>query len=196
VTTAGPPLPPRRVVLVGMMGTGKSTVGRALAERTGWPFLDNDELVRRRTGRSARELQGESLDALRDAEAAALLDGLAEPVPTIVGAAAGVIERAELRAALRDGATVVWLRADPAVLARRALPDLHAAKGDHRPWLTGGEASARAWLRARDTERRPHYEAVADVVVDVDLPGGSDRPVHAIAEAIIDALAAAGRDPG
>ena len=48
-----------RIVLLGMMGSGKSSVGRALSDRTGWPFVDNDALVERATGRTARQLLAE-----------------------------------------------------------------------------------------------------------------------------------------
>lgn len=52
---AGKGRPVARVVLVGMMGSGKTTIGRLLVERTGWPYLDNDELLARRSGMTARE---------------------------------------------------------------------------------------------------------------------------------------------
>ena len=73
---------PIRVLLLGMMGSGKSSVGRALSDLTGWPFVDNDALVERATGLTARELlrdRGE--DALREAESEALRAGLRIPVP-------------------------------------------------------------------------------------------------------------------
>src|SRR5687768_12198114 len=55
--TASSQASPRRVFLLGLMGSGKTTVGRELAARTGWPYLDNDDLVRRSTGREPAEIE-------------------------------------------------------------------------------------------------------------------------------------------
>jgi shikimate kinase len=148
----------RRVVLVGMMGSGKSTIGRLLAERTGWPFLDNDALLEGATGLTARDLlatRGEG--ALRKAEADALRLGLAEPAPVIVAAAAGTIEDEQLRRTLRENGTVVWLRADPHTLAGRARG------AAHRPWL-GGDAEK--WMSDTDARRATIYQEVADLTID------------------------------
>ncbi|MDP8905802.1 MAG: serine transporter, partial [Chloroflexota bacterium] len=127
---SGGPSRPCRVVLVGMMGSGKTTVGRLLAAATGWPYHDNDELLRRRFGLTARELldrEGEL--GLRAAESAALFVGLAAPEPAIVGSAAGTILDAPARQAMGERGFVVWLRARADTLAGRA------AGGWHRPWL-------------------------------------------------------------
>src|SRR3954447_25539389 len=70
-------LVPQRLLLIGMMGSGKSTIGRGLPAATGWQFLDNDELLERRTGRTARDLRAAGVDALRDGESAALHEGIA-----------------------------------------------------------------------------------------------------------------------
>lgn len=150
-----------RIVLVGMMGSGKSSVGRALAERTGWPFHDNDALLERATGRTARELAEDGEPALRKAESSALREGLRTPEPSIVASAAGVVLDAADRARLDGEDTVVWLRARPETLAAR----LAGADDDHRPWL---EDDPEAWLRQTDATRAPHFRSVADLVVDVD----------------------------
>lgn len=147
-----------RVVLVGMMGSGKTTVGRLLAEMTGWPRFDNDVLLRRLQGLNARALledRGEA--ALRQAEAAALALGLAQPAPCIVDAAAGPILDPESRSALA-AEIVVWLRARAETLTARAQG------AAHRPWLDLGEE----WMRNAVAERYPLYESVADLVVDTD----------------------------
>jgi shikimate kinase len=150
----------RRVLLLGMMGSGKSTVGRLLAERTGWPYHDNDALLDRLFGRTAREtkeLEGEP--GLREKEAAALELGLQIEPPCIVGVAAGTILDARLRRLMRERGTCVWLRARPATLAERA------AGAEHRAWLEG---DALAWFEQTLAERQPLYEAVADIVIDTD----------------------------
>jgi shikimate kinase len=166
---------PTRVLLLGMMGSGKSSVGRALERRTGWPFVDNDVLVQRATGLSARELlrdRGEA--ALREAESAALRAGLAIPAPAIVAIAAGTIMRPEDRDVMRDGGLVVWLRASPAVLAARA------AGATHRPWLDDDPVR---WFSSTIEERAPLYRAVADLEIDTgstDAAAAAERVLAAV----------------
>jgi shikimate kinase len=165
VTVAGP----CRVLLIGMMGSGKSTIGRLLADATGWTYADNDDLVRRATGATPRQLLAERGEAaMRGAESDALRDGLRQQTPAIVGVAAGVILEAADRAALRDGGIVVWLRAGADELVERA------AGGEHRPWLDG---DARAWMTAALAEREPLYAAAADHVVDT----GAAPPAEIVA---------------
>jgi shikimate kinase len=149
-----------RVLLVGMMGSGKSTIGRLLSAATGWPYVDNDELVRRGRGTTAREvLAAGGEEALRDAEADALALGLEMPAPVIVGVAAGTILDPSQRRALADGGVVVWLRAGAVVLAERA------AGAEHRPWLDEDPAG---WMAGALAEREPLYGEVADVVLQTD----------------------------
>lgn len=150
-----------RIVLVGMMGSGKSSVGRALAARTSWPFHDNDALLEGATGHTARELASRGEDVLRDAESAALRAGLGRPEPAIVASAAGVVLDADDRRRLAAEASVTWLRARPETLRER----LGSTDDDHRPWLDGDPD---AWLRQADAERAPLFAAVADLIVDVD----------------------------
>jgi shikimate kinase len=151
---------PCRVLLVGMMGSGKSTIGRLLADMTGWPYVDNDELVVRASGRTSRTLLAERGEAeMRRAESAALAVGIGLPPPAIVGVAAGVILGAADRGTLRSGGIVIWLRASADELAVRA------AGAEHRPWL---ETDPRGWMEAALLEREPLYASVADHVVDTD----------------------------
>ena len=157
---------PCRVLLVGMMGSGKSTLGRHLADATGWPYADNDDLVLREQGATPRDLvatRGEA--AMRRAESDALAAGLRLPAPVIVGAAAGVILDADDREALREGGIVIWLRAGADTLARRAVG------AAHRPWLDGDAA---AWMREALLEREPLYAAIADRVVDTESGPAAD----------------------
>ncbi|HEY7331882.1 MAG TPA: shikimate kinase [Candidatus Limnocylindria bacterium] len=165
---------PCRVILLGMMGSGKTTLGTRLAERTGWPYHDNDALVARATGRTARDLALESTQALRDAEAASLRLAMREPEPAIVAAAAGVVLDPALRSELRQAGIVVWLHAPPDVLAERA------ERGPHRPWLEGDAA---AWIAATSVEREPLYAEVADLEVDTDAEP-PDRAVDRLVAAL------------
>ena len=131
---------PNRILLVGMMGSGKSTVGRALAARLGWTFLDNDALVRDLSGREPAEIDATDGEAsLLDVEAAALRAALDEPTPAVITVAGSVVERPEERRRLRGAGHVVWLRAGPTTLRRRI--------GDGRG--RRDDALDPAWMAAR-----------------------------------------------
>jgi shikimate kinase len=149
-----------RLILVGMMGAGKTTVGRLLSQRLGWRYLDSDAQVVAATGLSVPELfseQGEA--AFRAEEARVLAEALSGTEPVVVSAAGGVVLLEANRHLLTRSGTVVWLRADPRVLARRV------GKGTGRPLLDGDPATA---LRGLDEVRRPLYAKVAALTVDVD----------------------------
>lgn len=146
-----------------MMGAGKSTVGRALARRLGWPYLDSDEQVERRTGRTVPDIfaeQGEA--AFRAEERAALAEATTSLGPVVVSVAGGAVLDPENCRRLREGGTVVWLRAPVPTLAERV------GDGSGRPLLGDDPRSA---LDRLYEERRPLYAQLADVVVDVqDVP--------------------------
>ncbi len=149
-----------RVLLVGLMATGKSTVGSAIANATGWPCLDNDTLLERSTGRTAAQLlaeQGEA--ALRSAESDVLTLLLAMPGPFVAGVAAGTILDPRDRERLREGSHVVWLKTSVETLVRRV------AQQGGRAWL---DADPEQVLRAMAAEREPLYREVADQVLDMD----------------------------
>ena len=150
---------PKRIVLIGMMGSGKTTIGRLLADRTGWPFIDNDQLLEQVTGKTARDIAQLGEPALRQAETAALSVALESREPAIIGAAAGSILDPANRRAIAATGTVVWLRARPATLAARTQG------GSPRPWLAG---DALAWLTEVGRRRDPLYAVIADLIVDVD----------------------------
>jgi shikimate kinase len=164
-----------RIVLIGMMGSGKTSVGQALSRRTGWPFVDNDVVLRGISGATARELAARSEEELRAAERQALADALAVPPPSIVSAAGGAVLEPSAAEWLA-GSFVVWLRATPTVLAGRVGGE------DHRPWLDG---DALAWLSHADATRATAYGALASVTVDTDA-----LVPDQIAAVILEALAA------
>jgi shikimate kinase len=148
-----------RILLVGMMGAGKTTVGRTLAARTGWEYLDNDELVQRLTGRTAPELAAEGEAVLREVEASAMDAAIELPPPVVAGIAGGVVLDPANRDRLMAAREVVWLRARHDTLVRRV------GSGAGRAWLRPDPAAAIEELAAH---REPYYQQVADLIVDVD----------------------------
>jgi shikimate kinase len=141
-----------------MMGSGKSTIGRLLAEATGWPRYDNDQLLQDIAGMTAAELVAVRGDQIkRDAEDAALHRGLGMTPPFILDAAGGTIESEESRNALSD-AIVIWLHASASTLYQRAFG------AAHRPFLENGEA----WMIETEARRRPLYRSVADIDIDTE----------------------------
>jgi shikimate kinase len=163
----------QHLVFVGMMGVGKTTVSRIVADRLGRNLLDSDQIIEQRTGRTVREIfAADGEPAFRALETAALLEALASPDPAVIAAAGGVVLSASNRAALRaSGARVIWLCADPATL----LPRVQS--GSHRPALDGDPAGT---LQRMFTEREALYREVADAIVTVD-----NRSVSDVVEAVL-----------
>ena len=158
---ASSPASPRHVVLVGMMGVGKSTVGQMLATRLGRGYVDSDRQVEEQTGSTIGQLFSErSEDEFRQIEQQVLAEALRDPVPSVIGPGGGVVTRTEGRDALRSGPFVVWLRAQPETLA------LRVGDGSGRPLLEGTDVLATLTRLAR--ERAPLYAEVADAIIDVD----------------------------
>ena len=142
------------------MGAGKTTVGSRLAERLGWDYYDSDAQVEAATGRTVPQIFAESGEAaFRAEEAQALATAVRGIRPVVVAVAGGAVLAADNRRLIRDAGPVVWLRARPASLAERVGP------GEGRPLLEGDPAGALARL---DAVRRPLYDELADLVVDVD----------------------------
>jgi len=161
-----------RVLLVGMMGAGKTTVGVELSKRLGWPYFDSDAMVEAHTGQTVPEIfeeRGEA--AFRAEEARALAEAVTSDGPAVVSVAGGAVLDPDNRRRLADGGMVVWLRAEVETLAKRV------GTGKGRPLLSPDPETA---LRRLYLQRRPIYEEVADVVVDVDHRSAAD-----VAEAIL-----------
>lgn len=153
--------PTRHLVLTGLMGVGKTTVGRLAAAALHWPLCDSDVEILAREGETVRELQERSgAAALHRLEAAILLEQLASARPSVICAAAGTIEDARCRAALgADDVSVVWLRASLATLVARYDGD------PHRPRYAEGTQAA---LAAQLARRAPQFASVAELTLDVD----------------------------
>jgi shikimate kinase len=151
---------PERLLLIGMMGAGKTTVGRMLAERLGWGYLDSDAQVTQTTGRSVPEIFSEDGEtAFRKEETKALTTAVSGPDPMVVSVAGGAVLSEANRALLARAGIVVWLRARPETLSKRV------GDGAGRPLLGDDPAGA---LAALYDVRRPLYDSVAVVTVDVD----------------------------
>ncbi|HET9444488.1 MAG TPA: shikimate kinase, partial [Acidimicrobiales bacterium] len=100
------------VLLVGMMGSGKTTVGRRLARELGWDYLDSDEQVCRRTGRTVREIfEADGEAAFRAEEKRALAEAAGAGRPTVISVAGGAVLDPDNRRILSEAGTVVWLDA-------------------------------------------------------------------------------------
>jgi shikimate kinase len=168
-----PALRGRTIALVGLMGAGKSSIGRRLALALDLPFKDADEEVERAAARSIPEIfeyLGEA--AFRDGERRVIARLLDDP-PHVLATGGGAFMNAETRALIRQKAISIWLKADLEVLLRRV------ARRTDRPLLKDGDP--RAVLEALSRERDPIY-GLADIRVE--------SAHQATVQAIIDALRA------
>jgi shikimate kinase len=152
--------PPKNIVLVGFMGSGKSTVGRELHHRLGYPLVDMDQVIEQRARKSIAAIfadEGEQI--FRDQETSLLqeLDDLTAP-RRIISTGGGVIGRKENRALLRQLGYVVWLNAPMAVILDRT------SKNRERPLLHTEDPVAR--VTALMEARRPLYEEVSHLKIE------------------------------
>ena len=171
---------PRHLVLVGLMGAGKTTVGRRCAQLLERDFVDTDDVVVRLAGMPVAEFfaaNGEP--AFRALERQAVADACASPAPLVIACGGGSVVDAENRRRLASAGFVVWLRAPVAVLTERV------GEGADRPLLAGDARGNLARLLAL---REPAYEAVADAVVDTEGLGIDD-----VATAVLAAFGAVTR---
>ena len=160
------PVPGVPVVVLGLMGAGKTTLATALAERWGRPLRDSDADLLAATGRTAAELaEAEGADGLHEREARHLLDALLNRPAPVVAAAASTVQVAACRQALTL-VRVVWVDVSVDELVRRR------SGGGHRPSYGPDQ---RAMLERMDLARRPFFAQLADVVVESAL---GDAPVR------------------
>ena len=158
------PASPRTILLAGPMGAGKSSVGRQLAELTGWPYLDNDAMLLASTGKAARELISEGgIGRLHDEERRILHRTLEHPGPLVASIAASAVDREEERTLLIATGSVVYLRCRLPTLLKRLGQD--QAGGGTRPLLDRDPLPALSEMQER---RSKLYEEVAWRVIDAD----------------------------
>ena len=156
------------------MGSGKSTVGRALSDRLGRPFLDLDEMIVAETGRTIPELFREDGErAFRAAEAAALPRALA--TAAIVALGGGTPLDDESWRLLKRDAITIWLDAPLAVLRSRLADDLHGDPAPRRPLLPGRS----------EQELERLYAARAARYRECDVRIDASRPLEIVVEAAL-----------
>jgi shikimate kinase len=177
---ADPPSPlgrvTRTIVLVGLMGAGKSAIGRRLAQRLGLPFIDADTEIERAAGQTIEEIfasHGEA--AFRDGERRVIARLLADPVH-VLSTGGGAFMDIQTRALVAERGISVWLKAELDVLLRRT------ARRTNRPLLNAGDPAQ--VLAALMDKRHPIY-ATSDITVE-----STDGPPETTVQRVIDALAA------
>ena len=151
----------KHLVLVGLPGSGKTTLGRAVAAQLSLPFLDFDEEIERRTGLSPAPFFREHGEAAFRAQELALSRELGARHTIVVAPGGGWITQEAAREALRPYAVLVYLKVSPAVAAVRLGPDAHK-----RPLLAAGDPVT--VLGRLLAEREPLY-ATADHVVNTEI---------------------------
>ena len=153
-------LPPRHVAILGLMGAGKTSVGRELAGRTSWRLSDSDVEIEQATGRTAREIkEADGEDRLHELEVQQLMSALSSHARSVICPAAYVVVVERCREALAsERVLTVWLTAPPERLAERFMRD------SHRPFYG---ASPIAFLTAQHAARAPLFHEVADLTIDV-----------------------------
>jgi len=165
-----------KIILIGYRCTGKSQVGRRLAERRSVPFVDTDERVEAEAGKIVAEIVcAEGWEGFRLREGAAVRD-LADGAEGVVATGGGAVLDRRNREALKKLGCVVWLDASPAAVIRRMAAD--AGNAARRPGLTGlGRVEEVERLLG---ERAPLYRETADIRIDT-----TDLGVEEVVEAIV-----------
>ena len=165
----------KSIVMVGLMGCGKSAVGRRLAAKLGLPFIDADEEIERAAGKSIEDIFAEHGEAhFRDGERK-VIARLLRSGPQVLATGGGAFMSDETRQAIAESGISVWLQADLPVLMRRV------AKRDNRPLLKTDDPEA--VMRELMDTRYPVY-AKADITVE-----SRDVPYDTIIADILERLA-------
>jgi shikimate kinase len=176
----------KHVVLVGLMGSGKTTVGRRLADRLDRDFIDADAALVEIADRTIAEIfERDGEEGFRSMEADVLEDLLEHHQPAVIASGGGVVLRGENRRRLHDPeVTVVWLDASPAFLTSRVEGK------SHRPLLAGDEPALDVITRLH-AERGPLYAEVADLTIDVEpFHRDEHKPKKVLAERIAELVLA------
>ncbi len=165
----------KSIVMVGLMGCGKSAVGRRLAARLGLPFVDADEEIEKAAGQSIEDIFAEHGEPYFREGERKVLARLMRSGPQVLATGGGAFMNAETRAAIAERGISVWLKADLALLVRRV------AKRNNRPLLKSGDPQA--VMQKLIDVRYPVY-AQADITVE-----SRDVPHDVIVAELIERLA-------
>ena len=157
--------PSTRIFLIGLMGAGKTTVGRALAQRAGLTFVDCDHEIERQEGCTVAALFARDGEAGFRAIESKVIDELTRRDGLVLATGGGAVLREDNRRALHDRGVVVYLRASPEELAHRTRNDRS------RPLLQTGDP--RAKLRELFRQRDPLYRETAHFVIDTGRPSAA-----------------------
>jgi shikimate kinase len=166
----------KTIALVGLMGAGKSTIGRRVAERLDMPFKDADSEIEIAAGRTISEIFAEYGEHEFRAGEQRVIARLLGGEPHVLATGGGALLNADTRALLRERAVTVWLKADLELLAKRV------GRRDTRPLLRDRDPIE--VLRAQAEVRYPLY-AEADITVEV-----GDGSYHCAAELVVERLGA------
>ncbi len=152
--------PPKNLVLIGFMGCGKSTVGRELHERLGYPLVDMDQLIEEKAGKSITQIfEEDGEENFRDIETSVLNELNAPNEPRrIISTGGGVIGSEKNRALLRELGYVVWLKAPADVILERT------SKNKNRPLLQTDDPMAQ--IKSLLEIRNPLYEEAAHLMLE------------------------------
>jgi shikimate kinase len=158
----------QRIILIGAMGAGKTTLGLILARELGWSYIDNDHEMARLSGMSESELSTLSVPELHDLEESYLMDILSRPAPYIAGAAASVIDKDECIALLQS-VTAIYLYLPVSELLHRSKI---GKSGVGRQALNSNDAEQ--VISERFARRDPRYRQAASIVLDLSNDPESD----------------------
>ena len=166
------------IALVGFMGTGKTDVGRLLAEKLGKDFVEVDELIERRAGKTIPEIfQQDGEIAFRELEIEATREA-AEKKNAVIACGGGVVLNQINIGRLREHSVIVYLTASPEAILQRTSSDT-----DERPLLVAEDRASR--VEKLLNFRRPFYERAADITVstsELDVAGVAGQIISELSE--------------
>lgn len=157
----------KHLVLIGYRGSGKSTVGKDLARNLGLDFLDTDNVIQEKTGRTIREIFATSGEpAFRDLESEALEQLLSQEdlAPSVIATGGGIVMREENRECLKKLGLVIWLEVSPITALQRISQDTFTT--EQRPSLSDDSLSDE--VHRMIAQRTPIYEALANIRITND----------------------------
>ena len=164
------------IALIGLMGTGKSTVARRLANRINYGFFDTDDELQLFTGRSVRDIfTNDGEEVFRDLEAQTLADAYVRVDPLVIAVAGGGVLRQSNRLLISHMTHRIWLTADLDLITRRVSARALNKQG-HRPLI---DDDPRARLAQLYSERSSVYASLATSTVDV-----TDLKINEVVDAL------------